>query len=152
MRTVSGDLAAAPRRRVSSPLRTGFFISRRAYDLAGGHAPLLDLFASRLQGFYRERQERFEVLRDDRVWAIGPGGAQTQCIRIFRPRDLCPPVNVEAQLETWDSERCVYPTDWDLQLNTEDPLMRLRGDLAALVAAWPETAPRLCARVRRPKR
>lgn len=142
MMTVSGDLAAAPRRRVSSPLRTGFFISRRAYDITGGHGPMLDLFASRLQGFYRERQERFEVIRDDRVWATGPSGAQTQCIRIFRPRDLRPPVNVEAQLETWDSERCVYPEEGELMLSPDDQLLRLHNALAALISVWPERAER----------
>jgi len=128
-----------------SPLRTRLIVSRKALDLAGGRVALLDLFASRLGAFSREQGHLHDVgSHGDFAWrraAVGEG--PQQYFRLYVAQDIQPPVNVEAALETCDTHRHIYPSQFEPDLLPDDPLLVLHNALVALMREWPEVARRM---------
>ncbi len=135
-----------PKRNWQSPLRTRFIVSRRAYDLAGGRAPLLDLLASRVRGFNRDRRIGYDVsVNDSCVWSRLPGEGPGHRIRVFAPRDIEPPVNIEAELESYDMARLLFPEQDEPDFVRCDPLLHMHVALTVLIKDWPEVTQQMCA-------
>lgn len=135
----------APKWTWVSPLRTRLIVSRRALDLAGGQSALLELFASRLRAFSREQGYLHDVGSNDCwAWRRTPvGEGPQQYFRLYAPRDIEPPVNVEAELETYDTLREICPDQQDPDFVPDDPLLDLHNTLVALIREWPEMARRM---------
>ena len=135
----------APKWRWPSPLSTRLIVSRTALDLAGGRTALLELFASRLRAFSREQGYHCDVgSDDDSTWRrtiLGEG--PQQYLRLYAPRDIKPPVNVEAELETYDTLREIFPSQQEPDFVPDDPLLALHNTLVALMRGWPEMARRM---------
>ncbi|KAF0183355.1 MAG: hypothetical protein FD160_974 [Caulobacteraceae bacterium] len=106
---------------------------------------LLELFASRLRAFSREQGHLHDVgSHTDCAWRrteVGEG--PQQYFRIYPAQNIEPPVNVEAALETYDTQREIFPDQFEPDLVPDDPLLDLHNTLVALMRDWPEIARRM---------